>query len=151
LILHTAIIGTIERYLYSIFDTALQEKNPVLPMWLSPVHVRLCPVNDSLVGYCEKIADEFEKNCIRVDIDDRVESVQKKVRDSEVEWIPLIIVIGMKEKKSGKLAVRFRETGKVESLSINQVIKFVKEKTKDYPFRPLPMPRMLSKRPIFVG
>lgn len=151
IILHTAIIGTIERYLYTIFDTALQDKNPLLPLWLSPVQVRLCPINDSLIKYCEKIADELEKEQIRVDIDDRVESVQKKVRDGEVDWVPLIVVIGEKEKKSGKLAVRFRETGKVETLEAKEVIKFVKEKTDGYPFKPLPLPRLLSKRPVFVG
>lgn len=150
-ILHTAIFGTIERYLYMLFDSALQNKNPVLPLWLSPTQVRLCPVNDSFIKYCEKIADELEKNQIRADIDDRTESIEKKIRDSEVEWIPFAVVVGEKEKESGKLAVRFRETGKVEQMKQEKLVELIKEKTKDFPFRPLPVPKSLSKRPIFVG
>lgn len=144
-------IGSIERWFYSILEHALQSKNPVLPMWLSPVQVRLCPINDSLLQHCEKIADELSKEQIRTDIDDRVESVQKKVRDAEIEWIPLIVVVGEKEKKSGKLAVRFRETGKVESMKSAELIKLIKKQTKEYPFKPLPLPLFLTKRPIFVG
>ncbi len=151
IIIHSS-VGSIERWIYSILENAAKmEKNPVLPMWLSPVQVRLCPINDSLIPHCENIIDELSKEQIRVDIDDRVESVQKKVRDAEVEWIPLIVVVGEKEKKSGKLAVRFRETGKVKQTSASEVIKLIKKETKDYPFRPLPLPRLLSKRPIFVG
>ena len=117
---------------------------------MSPTQVRLCPVNDSFIKYCEDIADELEKNNIRVDIDDSVESVQKKVRNAEVEWVPFIIVVGQKEKDSGKLAVRFRETGNVESISSGELIKNIRERTKDYPFKKLSLNRLLSKRPTFV-
>ncbi|NOZ81952.1 MAG: hypothetical protein GXO63_02260, partial [Candidatus Micrarchaeota archaeon] len=148
-ILHTAIIGTIERYLYTIFDTALKEKNPVLPLWLSPVQVRLCPVNDSFIDYCTEIADRLEKNRIRVDIDDREESVQKKIRDAEIEWVPMIIVVGNKEKETGKLAVRFRKTGEVREMDIDELVQTVKNETEGYPFKPLPLPRFVSQRPRF--
>lgn len=144
-------IGSIERWFYSIIEHVLKEKNPVFPLWLSPTQVRLCPVNDSFLKYCEKIADELEKENIRVDVDDRTESVQKKIRDGEVDWVPLLIVVGEKEKKSKKLAVRFRKTGKVEQLKTEEVVKLVKKETKDYPYKPLPLPRLVSKRPIFVG
>ncbi len=151
IIIHSS-IGSIERWIYSILENAAKmEKNPLLPMWLSPIQVRLCPINDSLLPHCEKIADELSKEQIRVDIDDRIESVQKKVRDAEVEWIPAIVVVGEREKKSGKLAVRFRETGKVKSMKSSDLIKLIKKETKDYPFKPLPLPSLLSKRPVFVG
>jgi threonyl-tRNA synthetase len=150
IILHSAVIGTIERYLYTLFDSAMRMKNPFLPVWISPTQIRLCPINDKLVKYSEKIADELEKNNIRVDIDNRTESIQKKVRDSETDWVPFIVVIGEREKKSGKLAVRYRKTGKVDNISINNLIKRVKERTKDFPFKKLSLPRLLSKRPSFI-
>jgi len=154
LILHCSPSGAIERVMYALLEKAYMEqkagKNPTLPMWLSPTQVRLCPVNDSLVKYSEGIAKEMEKDCIRVDIDDRAESVQKKIRDAEVEWVPLSIVIGEKEKKSSKLAVRFRKTGKVKQMELKGVVKVVKEETKNMPFRPLPLPKHVTKRPTFV-
>ena len=154
IILHCSPSGAIERVMYGLLEKAYMEskegKNPTFPLWLSPTQARLCPVNDSFIKYCEEIADELEKNQIRVDIDDNVESVEKKVRNAEVEWVPLIVVVGEKEKESKKLAVRFRETGKVESITLEDLIKIIKEKIKDYPFKKLSLNRMLSKRPIFV-
>jgi threonyl-tRNA synthetase len=139
-----------ERAIAGILEFLSRKENPTFPLWLSPTQVRLCPVNDGFIKYCEKIADEMEKNNIRVDIDDSVESVQKKVRKAEVEWIPFIVVVGEKEKESGKLAVRFRETGKVETISSEDLIKNIRDKTKDYPFKKLSLNRLLSKRPTFV-
>lgn len=154
LILHSSPSGAIERCMYALLEKAYLEtkngKNSLLPLWLSPIQVRLCPVNDSYIKYCEEIANELEKNQIRVDIDDRAESIEKKVRDAEVEWTPAIVVVGSKEKKSGKLAVRFRETGKVKNMKATDLIKWVVAQTKNYPFKPLPLPKLLSKRPAFV-
>jgi threonyl-tRNA synthetase len=149
-IIHTAILGTIERYIYSAFDYAIRQKNPLLPLWLTPVQVRLCSINDSFNSYCEKVAEELERHNIRSDIDDRVESIDKKIRDSETDWIPYIIVIGEREKESGKLAVRSRETGKVKNISSEELTKEIKEKLKGYPYNPLPLPRNLTKRPSFI-
>ena len=106
IILHLSPSGSIERVMYSLFEKAYMQqkagKSPILPLWLSPTQVRLCPVNESFIKDCEKIAERMEKECIRVDIDDRVEAVGKKIRDGEMEWIPLIVVIGEREKKSGQ-------------------------------------------------
>ncbi|UCG95499.1 MAG: threonine--tRNA ligase [archaeon] len=155
IILHLSPSGAIERVMYALLEKACMEsekkENPTFPLWLSPTQVRLCPVNDSFIPYCEKIADGLKRENVRVDIDDRAESVQKKIRDSEMEWVPMAIVIGEKEKKSGKLAVRFRETGKVEDMKPEELVKKIRKETKKYPFAPLPLPRLLSKRPKFVG
>jgi threonyl-tRNA synthetase len=125
-------------------------KNPVLPLWLSPIQVRFCPVNDDYIEYCERIMKELEKNEIRVDIDDRVERIQKKIRDAEMEWIPFIVVVGQKEKESGKLAVRIRETGEIENISLIDLIEKIRILTCDYPFKALSIPKFLTKRPRFV-
>ncbi len=144
-------IGSIERWIFSILENALKEKTPEFPLWLSPTQVRLCPINDSFVEYCKKLAEEISRENIRVDIDDRKESVQKKVRDSEQEWNPYTVVIGEKEKETGLLPVRFRKTSEVKTMKKEELIKMIKDKTKGFPFRKLAMPQLLSKRPIFVG
>jgi len=154
-ILHMSPSGSIERVIYALLEKAYMEnkagKNPTLPLWLSPTQARLCPVSDKFLPMAKKIADEIGKESIRVDVDDRVESVGKKIRDAEVEWIPLSIVIGSKEKKSKKLAVRFRETGEVKQMKKEEVIKYIKSRTKDKPYKPLPLAREMTKRPVFVG
>ncbi len=128
-----------------------RKENPMLPLWLSPTQVRLCPVNDRLIPHCQKIADKLSQNQIRVDIDDRVESVSKKVRDAEVEWVPYSIVIGDKEKSSSRLPLRFRRDGKISKLSLDGVIREIRSQTRGFPWKPLPMDRLLTKRPVFFG
>ncbi|MFQ6009811.1 MAG: threonine--tRNA ligase [Candidatus Aenigmatarchaeota archaeon] len=150
LILHCSPSGAIERCMYAILEKAAMMKNPMLPLWLSPIQVRLCPLNDDFIDYCKDIAKEISAQDIRIDIDDRAESVQKKVRDAEKEWVPLIIVVGKKEKDSGKLAVRFRENGEVKNMLSKEVVNYVKERSKGKPFKPLPLPPLMSKRPAFL-
>lgn len=154
-ILHLSPSGSIERVMYSILEKAHMQqesgKNPVFPMWLAPTQVRLCPVSDKFLPMSEKIAKQFEQGGIRVDIDDRVESIGKKIRDAETEWVNLIVVMGEKEKKSGKLAVRFRETGKVKPMKSEEIMYLVKKGIKGFPSRPLPLPKLLSKRVVFFG
>ncbi len=148
-ILHTAIIGGIERYLYALFDTALHKKNPTLPLWITPTQVRLCPVKDKHLDKAKEILDILEKENIRVDVDDRNETIPKKVRDAEEEWVPYIVVIGDKEIEKGVLAVRTRETGEVKEMKAEDLIEEIKERTKGYPFRPLNNAKFISVRPHF--
>jgi len=152
-ILHCSPSGGIERVMYAILEKAWMkdEKHAVLPLWLSPVQARLCPMNKDFLKLAEEITAKLEKEQIRADIDDREMTIQKKILESETEWNPMAIVIGEKEKKSGKLAVRFRESGKVESMKLEEVVKIIKSKTKGFPFKPLTLPKLLTKRPVFVG
>jgi len=154
-ILHLSPSGAIERVMYALLEKAYMEiekkKNPVFPLWLSPTQVRFIPVSDKFLKHAEKIAKKFADENIRVDVDDRKESVQKKIRDAEVEWVPFSVVIGEREVKSKKLAVRFRETGEVKKLSENGLIKLIKKQTDGKPFKALSLPLFISKRPTFIG
>ena len=107
-------------------------------------------MSDDYLKFSEELADKLEKHSIRVEIDDRVESIPKKVRNAETDWVPLIVVIGEKE-KSGELMVRFRETGKTEKMTFDGLVKYMNEKTLEMPFRPLPVPRLMTKQVKFVG
>jgi len=155
LILHCSPSGSLERCFYAMLEKAyinsLSGKPPSLPVWLSPIQVRLCPINKDYINYCEELMKKLESKEIRVDIDDRTERIDKKIRDAEMEWIPAIVVIGEKEKKSGILAVRLRETGKIKNMSLSELIKEIKRDGKDKPFKQLALPKKLSQRPIFIG
>jgi threonyl-tRNA synthetase len=155
IILHCSPSGAIERCIYALLEKAYADqqnkKVPSLPLWLSPTQVRVIPLSDKYLKISEKVAEEIEKNKIRVDIDDRRETVEKKIRDAELEWIPFIVVIGKKEVKSKRISVRIRETGKIKEMKVEKLIEVIKNLTKNKPFKPLPLPKLLSKRPIFVG
>ncbi len=152
LILHLSPSGAIERDIYALLEREYmksKDRKPEFPLWLSPTQIRICPVSDNFIPLCEKIAEKFEKENIRVDIDDRNESVSRKILDSEQEWVPITIVIGEKE-KNGKLKPRIRNVGEKE-MDVEELIKYVHEKTRDFPFKKLSLPLKLSKRPKFVG
>ncbi len=154
-ILHASHSGAIERVMYALLEKAYIEqkagKNPCLPLWLSPTQVRLCPLSDKFLKDVEKISEELGKHGMRVDIDDRSEPVSKKIRDAEMEWVPAIVVIGEKEKKTKKLAVRFRETGIVKQMRLAELASYIHKDIDGFPFRKLALPKHLSKRPVFVG
>jgi len=155
IILHCSPSGAIERVIYALLEKAHKDeqnkKIPSLPLWLSPTQVRFIPISDSFAEDVDNVVKEFEENGVRVDIDDRKETLEKRVRDAELEWVPFIIVFGEKEKKSKKLSVRIRESGKVEVADAASLIKKIKNKIAGKPVKKLTLPKMLSKRPIFVG
>jgi threonyl-tRNA synthetase len=156
LILHCSPSGAIERDIYALLEKAYREqmtgKAPMLPVWLSPTQVRLIPISDKFLEKVEQIAQQIASHNIRVDIDDSASTLQKKIREAEQEWVPYVIVVGEKEIESGNLSVRVRELkGKQESLTVEQLIAKVSEKIAGKPYKPLPLPVYLSKRPQFHG
>jgi threonyl-tRNA synthetase len=155
LILHCSASGAIERDIYALLERAyrdgLRGKPPMLPIWLSPTQVRLIPISDRFLVHTEKMAREIEDSSIRVDIDDRPMTLQKRVREAEMEWVPYIVVVGQKEIKSGLLPVRDRRTSERHIIKLERLISDIKDLTREKPFKPLPLPKHLSKRPQFCG
>ena len=155
LMLHASISGSIDRNLYAILEQEYMKgekgKKPMLPVWLSPTQVRLCPVNAELVEFAKEIMEKLEKENIRVDVDDRDMKLGKKIMEAEREWIPYVIVIGEKEKESGVFKVRIRAEGSEKEMRLEDLIKRIKDECEGKPFRKLYLPKLLSKRPIFVG
>jgi threonyl-tRNA synthetase len=156
LILHCSPSGAIERCVYALLEKAYKEqqngKLPMLPLWLSPTQVRLIPISDDFTEKVDEIAKETAAHCIRVDIDDRTSTLQKKIREAEMEWVPYVIVVGQRELESGVLSVRDRENhGKVQKMKLDALITKITGKLEGKPFKPLPLPLNLSKRPQFYG
>ncbi|RLF27425.1 MAG: threonine--tRNA ligase [Thermoplasmata archaeon] len=160
LILHTSISGSIDRCLYALLEREAikmkQGEKPMLPIWLSPTQIRFIPVKKEYTKDCKKFVEELNKisphMCIRADIDDREETVSKKIRDAEKEWIPIIIVTGEKERENKKFTPRFRKNsiGKNnKTYTIKELHDLVTQHTAGFPQEPLPLPSHLSKRPKF--
>ena len=161
-ILHTSISGSIDRNVYALLEREAikinQGKKPMLPLWLSPTQVRFIPVADEFVPDCETFIHELNILSpfyyIRSDIDDREESVGRKIRDAEKEWVPYIVVIGEKERKEKTVSPRMRtqELGQGDSsYTVSQFHALILERIKEFPQQKLPVALYLSKRPKFKG
>jgi len=148
-LLHASISGGIDRCVCALLENEAKKikdgKKGMLPFWLSPTQVRLIPVNEEYIDDCINLAKKIKA---RVDIDDRDESISRKIMDAEKEWVPIIIVYGEKE-KSGKLHPRWRFECRENEVEIQKLNEIIKEKMNGYPFRKLPLPQLLSKRPKF--
>ena len=153
IILHCSPSGAIERVIYALLEKAYmmmeRGEKPMLPTWLSPTQVRLIPVRPEYLEDCLKLLDELEKAKVRADVDDRAETLDKRIRDAETEWIPYIVVYGERERESGLLSVRVRRSGKVEKMSLDQLTARIKDEVEGKPFKRLPLPKLLSKRASF--
>ena len=152
LILHLSPTGAIERVMYTLLERSwmrykkLGEK-PSIPLWLAPVQMRLIPVSQGEVDDCLELRRNLGG---RVDVDDRDESVAKRIRDAEREWINMIVVYGERERENSRLMVRFR-SGVTEEMSVEGVNRYILKKTEGYPYLPLGTPMILSRRPRFGG
>jgi len=150
IILHTAIIGTIERYLYTLLDTAVGiEKKGVpghLPVWINPEQVRLMPVSEVHLDKTMEIAKELEAKGIRVSVDDTDATVGKKVRRARQDWCSYAAVIGDKESETGELSVYVRSENADRTMGQNDLAMCILTETAGQPFRKLYMPSMLSMR-----
>lgn len=154
LMLHASISGSIDRNLYAILEyqamRSMKGEKAMLPVWLSPTQVRLIPVADNHLTICMALLEELESQGIRVDTDDESETVGKKIRRAEKEWVPFIAVIGDREAETGDLAVRIRSDGGAQKiLSKEDLIARIHAETEGKPYLPLALNRMLSKRPQF--
>jgi len=155
LVLHCSPSGGIERGVYALLEKAhkdsLKGKAPILPLWLSPTQVRVIPVSEKFLDDAEKLMNKIASQNIRVDVDDRSLSLGKRVRAAEKEWINYVLVIGTKELSSDVLPVRDRNAGKqIRNMKLQELITEITEKTADKPFKPLSLPKLLSKRPQFA-
>lgn len=102
LIIHRAPLGTHERFIGFL----LEHYAGKLPVWLSPLQVRILPISDKFQDYCKTVFQQLKKADIRVEIDDRNEKIGKKIRDTELMRVPYMLVLGEKEASEGKVSVR---------------------------------------------
>jgi threonyl-tRNA synthetase len=102
IMIHRTVLGSIERF----FGILIEHFAGKYPLWLAPVQAVVLPINDDLAPYAGEVRDDLSDVGLRVELDDRAESLNKKVRESQLRQIPLILTIGAKEQAAGTLSVR---------------------------------------------
>jgi len=121
IMIHRAVIGTFERFIGLLIETYAAK----FPLWLTPIHVKIITVTDKHVKYAEKLKKDLESNNIRAELDDRSESIGKKIVDAHKEMPFYIITVGDRELESDNLAVRTRDN-KIMNIKKD---KFIQETT----------------------
>lgn len=117
-IIHRAIMGSFDRF----FAFYLEHTAGNFPLWLSPVQAVIVPIADRHLGYAQQIAAQMRQNKLRVEIDDRSERMNAKIRDAELQKIPLILVVGDKEAESGTVNLRERHAKEQRTLPVGELI-----------------------------
>ena len=152
IILHNSPSGAIERVMYTLLEKcatdAKEGRKPMFPLWLAPTQVRIIPLTDDFLEFSQKLSEKLTTQNIRVDIDDRNESIGKRIRESEKEWIRYVLVIGEKEVGSENLSVRDRTQREVREISFDNFVEEITKQNDGKPHSTLNLPPLLSKRPI---
>jgi threonyl-tRNA synthetase len=105
--IHRALLGSFERFIGILIEHYAGE----LPLWLAPLHALVLPIADRHNDYARAVERELIDGGIRAEVDDRTESVGRKIRDGELRKVPLMLVVGDKEQESGQVAVRRHREG----------------------------------------
>ena len=114
-VIHRAILGSSERFMSFL----LEEKKGILPLFLAPVQVNIVPVNmEYHLRYAKEIKEELQKNLIRVELDDRDEKMNYKIRESVTRKIPITIILGDKEKDNENIS--YRKYGSEETVTVSK-------------------------------
>lgn len=117
--IHRAILGSFERFMAIL----LEHYAGYLPLWLAPVQVSVLPISDEQKGYAEKVLADLKVANIRAEIDDRSESIGKKIRAAEMKKIPTMLIIGKREVAEDTVAVRSHTKGDEGAKSVASVIQ----------------------------
>ncbi|HKO65378.1 MAG TPA: threonine--tRNA ligase [Candidatus Nitrosocosmicus sp.] len=151
IILHNSPSGAIERVIFALLEKSAkmmkQGRTPYLPIWLMNTQIRLIPVGENFIPKCVELLEMLKGNSIRADIDDREDTLSKKIRDAETEWIHYIVIIGDKEVAANTISVRDRLKKLSYPASIDELINIIKEPMRGKPDLPINLPEYLSKRP----
>ncbi|MBN4049164.1 threonine--tRNA ligase [archaeon AH-315-M20] len=109
IMLHRTVLGSLERFMAILIEHYAGK----FPLWLAPEQVRIVTVSDKFDEYADEVAEKLRKNNVRVEVDKRAESIPKKVREAQVQYVPLIVTVGEKEAGTDTVAVRTLD-GKVK-------------------------------------
>jgi threonyl-tRNA synthetase len=127
LIIHRAPLGTHERFIGFL----LEHYAGKLPVWLSPIQVKILPISEKFIPYCEEVKKKLRKAGVRVEIDERNEKIGKKIREAELGRIPYMAVVGEKEMAENKLALRRQGKGDIGVQSVDEFLNLIVEEIRE--------------------
>jgi threonyl-tRNA synthetase len=127
LMCHRALYGSVERF----FGILLEHYAGAFPVWLAPVQVTVLPITDRTVEYARQLKARLAGEGLRVEIDDRPEKVQLKIREAQLQKIPYMLVVGDREAQNGMVSVRNRKHGDLGVKSVEEFVSTIRQLIKD--------------------
>jgi threonyl-tRNA synthetase len=121
--LHRVVLGSIERFIAIL----IEHYSGNLPLWLAPVQAAVLPISDKYYEYSNEIYEILKKSGFRVEIDNRVESLNKKIRNSELNKIPYMAIIGQNEQDSTTVSVRQKSGPDIKGIKIEEFLAILKK------------------------
>ena len=115
---HRALLGSMERF----FGVLIEHYAGAFPLWLAPVQAMVIPIADRHVEYAQQVLDDLRREGFRVEIDERGERMQAKIRDAQLQKVPYMLIVGDREKEAGAAAVRHRDGSDLGAMPIFQLI-----------------------------
>lgn len=113
---HRALLGSVERF----FGMLLEHYAGALPVWLAPVQVVVIPIVDKSLDFARTITEALRNMGLRVELDERNEKMQAKIRDAQLQKIPYMVIIGGREAQAGTLAIRHRQKGDLGPMTVGE-------------------------------
>ncbi len=121
--LHRALLGSFERF----FGMLIEHYAGAFPLWLAPVQVMVIPLTEQQGAYAQQVAANLREAELRVELDERNEKMQAKIRDAQLAQVPYMVVVGAREVAQQQVAVRHRREGDLGAMSVNQAIDRLKK------------------------
>ena len=121
--IHRAIFGSFERFV-AILTEHFQG---AFPLWLSPIQVIIIPISDQNNEYAQNVLEQLNSSNIRIELDNRPETMQAKIRDAQLQKIPYMLIVGGREEESKRVSVRSRSEEDLGTIGIDEFIKKVKD------------------------
>jgi threonyl-tRNA synthetase len=125
--IHRALFGSFERFIGILLEHTAGE----LPFWLAPVQASVLPIADDQNDYARDVAERLSSAGLRADVDDRTESIGKKIRAAELQKVPYMLVVGKREAESGEISLRKHREGDIGSMSVNDAVERLTAATLD--------------------
>jgi threonyl-tRNA synthetase len=123
IMLHRVLLGSLERFIGAL----LEHYNAELPLWLAPVQAVVIPIKDTLGEYAGDLKRQLERHALRVEVDAGNETLNKRIRNAELNKVPYILVVGEREAKAGSVAVRKKGGGDLGVVPVEEFVKKVTE------------------------
>ena len=127
IMIHRAPFGSLERFVAVL----LEHTGGKLPLWLTPDQVNIVPVSEKYEEYAKKVCNLLNNCDIRAAVDDRNETLGKRIRESELKRIPFLVIVGEKEMTEGTVSVRRQGGIDAGSMPVDQFVELVSNEIKD--------------------
>lgn len=122
--IHRAILGTFERFI----GILIEHYAGAFPVWLSPLQAMLIPIADRHVDYARQVASQLRAAQLRVEVDERRESMRQKIRQAQLQKVPYMLIVGDREAEQGTVAVRLRSGEDLGALPVAEFLTRVQDR-----------------------